>query len=217
MATSLKKYSEKICELLTPAERDLFDSLDTPHKIQDFLDDLPMNFVQTARSPRFVIRKHTAQCIEGAMFAAAVLAYHGKAPLLLDLQAIDEDDDHVIALFREHGHWGAISQTNHAVLSWRDPIYASVRELAMSYPHEYFLQKNGQPSMRAFSTRPFDLRRYEPHQWLTARESLWWLATDLDDARHTPVLPRNVERNKLRKASSIAHEAAFGHARWKQK
>ncbi|HEX8994042.1 MAG TPA: hypothetical protein VF803_02195 [Candidatus Paceibacterota bacterium] len=213
-STSLKKYSEKIKLELTPHEHALFESLDTPHKIQDYLDALPMNFEQTARSPRFVIRRQTAQCLEGAILAAALRAFHGHEPLLLDLQAIAEDDDHVVALFQERGYWGAISQTNHAVLGWRDPIYATVRELAMSYVHEYFM-RDGRNSMTAFSAKPFDLRQYDPQDWVASRRELWWLANDLDEARHTPAVPRHLERNNLRLASRVARKAAWGHAKWK--
>jgi hypothetical protein len=91
-----------------------------------------------------------------------------EPPILLDLQTIDADEDHVVALFKERNLWGAISKTNNPVLRWRDPVYTSVRELAMSYFNEYFLPSNGEKSLKAYS-RPFDLSKYRPEKWVTAR------------------------------------------------
>src|ERR1700733_9427348 len=116
--------------------------LSTPAKIQDFLNSLPFNFEkkgETCRSPKASIEADTAHCFEGALIAAAALSLRGQKPLLLDLKASGKDMDHVVALFKRDGKWGAISKTNHAVLRYREPVYASVRELAMSYFHEYFL------------------------------------------------------------------------------
>ena len=128
--------------LLTPAERRLFARLDTPQKIQDFLDKTPANFEldgDTVRSPRMMLQARMAHCAEAALFAAAALMFHGRQAWLMDLRALPRDQDHVVTLFRERGLWGAISKTNHAILRWRDPIYRSARELAMSYAHEYCL------------------------------------------------------------------------------
>jgi hypothetical protein len=115
-------YRRRLRALLTPAEHRLFARLDTPQKIQDFLDRLPVNFSlegDTAMSPRRVLNARMAHCAEGAIFAAAALAYHGKRPLLMDIRAPPSDQDHIIALFQERGLWGAISKTNHAILRWR--------------------------------------------------------------------------------------------------
>ena len=137
-------YRRRLHSLLTPAEHRLFARLDSPQKIQDFLDRLPVNFSldgDTAMSPRSVLKARMAHCAEGAIFAAAALAYHGRPPLLMDIRALPADQDHIITLFQERGLWGAISKTNHAILRWRDPIYASARELAMTYAHEYCLAR----------------------------------------------------------------------------
>lgn len=190
--------------LLSPAERRLFQKLSTPDKIQDYLDALPINFEQhgeTYFSPRRTIREATAHCFEGALLAAAALAWHGQRPLLLDLKTSDADTDHVVALFRRGCYWGAISKTNHPVLRWRDPVYASVRELAMSYFHEYFLSPSGAKTLRAFS-RPFDLSRYKPEAWLVAEDDLHWLVEALDDAPHVPTADASTLR-ALRKASRL--------------
>ncbi len=151
-------------------------------------------------SPRAVLRAKTAHCMEGAVFAAAVLAYHGKRPLLLDFRTLPNDEDHVVALFRQHGYWGAISKTNHAILRYRDPVYKSVRELAMSFFHEYLLW-SGKKSLRAYS-KPFDLSRVPPQKWVTAEGNLFWLVEALDKTRHFPIIPKKNLRS-LRKAYPI--------------
>ncbi len=182
-----------ISALLTPAERRTFARLNSPHKIQDFLDSIPVNFEiggGTLMSPRRVLKTRMAHCAEAAIFAAAVMMFHGKQVWLLDIQARPTDQDHVVTLFRQHGLWGAISKTNHAILRWRDPIYRSVRELAMSYAHEYCLP-SGKKSMLTFS-RPFSLDRFDPEDWVTSEGDLHWLTDTLDDSPHVPLAPRHV-------------------------
>jgi hypothetical protein len=199
----MKKYGRDVCRLLTSPERKLFQRLDTPRKIQDYLDTLPVNFEQkgqTYMSPRRVIRERKAHCFEGALFAAAALAFHGQKPLLMDFRTIPEDEDHVVALFRQNGYWGAISKTNHGILRYRDPVYETPRELAMSYFHEY-LMRDGRKSLHAFS-RPFDLSRFSPKRWVAVEEELHWLVDRLDESRHFPAVPRTHIR-LLRKASRI--------------
>src|SRR3990167_10192906 len=125
-------YRERLKALLTPAERKIFVRLTSPQKIQNFLDTLPINFElkgETYMSPRRVLKAKTAHCFEGALFAAAVFAYHGQKPLLMDLRAVRPYQDHVLALFRVNGLWGAISKTNHVVLRYRDAVYRSPREI----------------------------------------------------------------------------------------
>ncbi len=177
----------------------LFKKLSTPEKIQDFLDTLPINFEDTCRSPLETLRAGVAQCMEGAMLAGAALWYHGKPPLLLDLKTLDHDESHVVALFKHGGYWGAISKTNHAVLRYRDPVFKTTRELALSYFNEYFTHK-GEKTLLSF-TRPFNLLRYGD-SWLTAAEPLDAIVDDIDHAQHIPIVPRKLQR-KLRKADSI--------------
>lgn len=197
-------YSERIRAILTPSELASFKKLSSPHKIQDYLDTLPMNFErrgETYMSPRRVLKAKTAHCFEGALLAAAALAYQGRKPLLLDLKTTLSDEEHVVALFKENGYWGAISKTNHAILRWRDPVYKNVRELAMSYFHEYFMWNTGKKSLRSYSAS-FNLARYKPEDWITAEEDLDEIAEALDKSRHFPAIP---EKNKrlIRKASRI--------------
>lgn len=197
----------------------VFKPLATPVKVQDFVDAIPMNFERsggTSRSPRAALARGEAQCMEGAMIAAAALWYHGEPPLLLDLRttkrAPRKDADHVVALFRQGGRWGAISKTNHAVLRYREPIYRDVRELAMSYFHEYFLD-NGHKTLREYSA-PFDLRRCGD-AWLTARHYVWDVNNALDDSRHFPVLPQGAVA-KLRRADAV-ERAAGKVVQWRSK
>jgi len=183
----------------------LLAKLNTPQKIQDFLDTLPFNFEEsgeTCRSPMLTLEHKKAHCVEGALLAAAALWYHKAHPLLLDLRSTQEDADHVVALFRDKGRWGAISKTNHGVLRYRDALYRDPQELAMSYVHEYFL-KNGKKTLRAFS-KPFSLLDYED-DWLTTTDPLWQLCVDLDNAPHTNILSSHGAQ-KLRTASPIEIE-----------
>lgn len=198
-----KQYQRELRALLSPAEQKVFSKLSTPLKIQEFLDELPINFEplgeDTIYSPRRVLREKKAHCVEGALFAAAALAYHGRPPLLLDIQTKACDEDHVLAMFKQEGHWGAISKTNHGILRWRDPVYKTVRELAMSYFHEYIVA-DGEKTMLAYS-RPFDLSRYDPH-WVVAELDLVQLICDLDDSPHVPVAPKRLLRT-VRRAQPI--------------
>ncbi len=200
-------YRERLKVILTPAERKIFSRLTSPSKIQDFLDTLPINFEmsgETYMSPRRTIRAKTAHCFEGALLAAAAFAYHGQPPLLMDLRTTDQYEDHLVALFRFRGLWGAISKTNHVILRYRDPIYRSPRELAMSYFHEY-IESDGKRSLREYSA-PFDLSRYAPEKWVTAEEDLHWIVDAIDASRHFPIAPEKNMR-QLRRPAHIEIKA----------
>ena len=192
---------------LTASELRLLKRLNTPRKIQDFLEKLPYSFDDgrdMLRSPRRVLRERTAHCIEGALLAAAALWVNGERPFLLDLRAIDDDLDHVVTLYKRHGHWGAISKTNHIVLRYREPLFRTVRELALSYFHEYFLD-DGRKTMRDFS-KPYDLVRHFGTEWLTREDDLWDVAEALDASPHEPLISRAQIRN-LRPADPIEIKA----------
>ena len=206
-------YARRIRSILSARELKTFRKLDSPAKIQDFIDSLAINMELEARtymSPRRVLASGQAHCVEGALLAAAVLAFHGERPLLLDFQAAFDDEDHVVALFRANGHWGAISKTNHPGLRYRDPIHHSVRGLAASYFHEYYLW-DGRKSLRHYS-RPFDLTRYAPEDWVTASEDLDRLVHALDASAHLPIIPKGNLR-KLRPASAFEIHAS-GATEW---
>jgi hypothetical protein len=187
-------------------EKKLFRKLNTPKKIQDFLGTLKINFEEDGellQSPRRVLKSGKAYCIEGAMLAAAILEFHGYPPLLMDLRAIQKEDDHVVAVFKQFGCWGAISKTNHGVLRYREPVYKTLRELALSYFHEYFTD-SGNKTMREYSV-PMDLRRFDKINWRTTEEDLWDVAEAVDLARHYWMLGKKQIRN-LRKADPIEIE-----------
>jgi hypothetical protein len=207
-------YRQQLRALLTSAERRVFQRLDTPQKIQTFLERLPANFElkgDTTMSPRRLLKARMAHCSEGAILAVAVLTYHGQPAWLLDIQSLPSDQDHVVALFKQRGLWGAISKTNHSILRWRDPIYRSPRELAMSYAHEYALP-GGKKSMLAYS-RPFSLKRYAPKRWLIAEDDLDWLLETLDESRHEPLAPKRALRAR-RRSTPIEMRAQNSEVEW---
>lgn len=184
---------------LTEAEFAVLRRLDTPEKIQAFLYQLRQNFEpggDSCHSVRVVLRSRRAHCIEGAMLAACALWIHGEPPLLLDMQAV-KDYDHVVALFRRGGCWGAISKTNGIGLRWRDPIYRSLRELAMSYFHEYY-NRWDHKTLRTYS-RPFDLRRMNPEKWVTPEDGAWDMIDTLEALRHYKLVSRAQERRLTRR------------------
>ena len=218
MATN--DFKKALLPHLSAAEIKLLNKLSNPTKVQDFLDHFPVNFSkigESIKSPRWVITNKSAHCIEAAIFAAAVLAYHNQPGLLMDLRASNDDEDHVVALFKVDGLWGAISKTNHAQLRYRDPIYKTTRELALSYFNEYFLfepyhfakkvkkGKLGTKTLRNYS-KPFDISKIDSKSWWAAKD-LDWLAEKLDDSPHLPLLPKSAIKN-LRKASPIEIKAA---------
>lgn len=184
---------------LTRAEFAVLRRLNTPRKIQAFLYDLRQNFElrgETCHGVREVLRTRRAHCIEGAMLAAAALWVHGEPPLLLDMRAV-QDFDHVVALFRRHGRWGAISKTNGATLRWRDPVYRSLRELAMSYLHEY-TNRREQKTLREYS-RPLDLRTLSASVWVTPAKGAWAVAERLDVLAHYPLMTPRAVRELVRR------------------
>lgn len=163
--------------------------LSNPPRIQAFLNAIPCNHEiggETVLSVREVLRQRRAHCIEGAMVAAAALWVHGDPPLVMHLDCDESDYPHVIALFRRGGCWGAISKTNGAPLRYRDPIYRTLRELALSYFHEYS-NKRGHKTLRSYSL-PYDLRRIDPSLWVTCEKSCWETHDLLTQLRHFPLI-----------------------------
>jgi hypothetical protein len=179
----------------SPAELAVFRRLDTPEKIQRFVDELAYNKEPdgpTCRSPRRALRDRTAHCMEGALFGAAALRLLGHPPLLLDLEAV-RDDDHVLAIFRAHGHWGAIAKSNYSGLRYREPVYRTLRELAMSYFEHYYNHRK-EKTLRRYS-RPVNLRRFDSIHWMTAREDVWAIPEYLCGIAHRHLLgPRMAAR-----------------------
>src|ERR1700722_14734516 len=173
----------------TPAERTVFRRLRSPEIIQRFLDDLAYNKEPggaTCRSPRRLLRDRTGHCMEGALFGAAALRMLGYPPLLLDLEAV-HDDDHVLAIFRARGCWGAVAKSNFSGLRYCEPVYRTLRELAMSY-FEHYYNLRREKTLRGYS-RPVNLRRFDRIGWMTSEEDVWAVPQYLCTVRHTPVMP----------------------------
>lgn len=183
---------------------EIFKKLNSPAKIQDFLNKLRINFEEggeSCMSPSMVLKTGKAHCMEGAMFSACVLRFHGYKPLVVDLESTKEDYDHVISVFKEKGYWGAIGKTNHAVLRYREPVYKSIRELVMSFFHEYFLNSDGKKTLRRYSL-PVDLSIFDDKKWMTSEEDVWYIPEYLTKIKHYPILKRWQIRN-LKKADDI--------------
>lgn len=186
----------------TKKEIALIKKLNTPGKVQDFLNKLKFNFEkngETLKSPVRVLREKNAHCLEGAILGAYILSVHGFPALILHLGAVKRDYDHVITLFKQDGLWGALSKTNHAVLRYREPVYKNIRELVMSYFHEYFLD-SGVKTLRNYSA-PLDLKFFG-NEWILKESDLWEIDQKLDKIKHYNIAPRNVFK-KLRKADII--------------
>jgi hypothetical protein len=177
------------------AERSVLRRLNRPDKIQRFLDkELGYNKEPdgpTCRSPRGVLRTGVAHCMEGALVAAAALAFHGHPPLLLDLEAV-RDDDHVLAVFRAGRSWGAVAKSNYSGLRFREPVYRNLRELVMSY-FEHYYNLQGEKTLRSYS-RPVNLNRFARFQWMTSEEEVWMIPEHLVEIPHTRILTWRQER-----------------------
>jgi hypothetical protein len=189
-------------------EKVFLKKLNTPAKVQDFLNRLRFNFEkkgETLKSPILTLREKDAHCFEGALLGAYILSLHGFDALIMHLKANKGDYDHVIVPFKIKGLWGALSKTNHAVLRYREPVYKNIRELAMSYFHEYFLD-NGKKTLRQYSV-PLDLSKIRQN-WITAEENMWWLDKKLDRVRHYSIIPRGtLGIGGLRRADKIEIQA----------
>jgi len=215
MNSSARKRIARIQDLgLAPAEFRILRRLNTPERIQDFVDAIPQNRErggQTSLSVREVLKQNRAHCIEGAMLAACALWVHGEPPLLLDLKA-ERDFDHVVALFRRGRYWGAISKTGPPLLRWRDPVYRSLRELAITYLHEYANRRH-QKTLRSYAG-PLDLRRFDPSVWVSNTKNCWDVGYALEDLKHHAlVTPAQGKRLRLRDAIERRAGALTSHPR----
>lgn len=216
------KIRGKICKTygLSPKNFKILKRLNSPKKIQNFLDTLPLNFEhghETYMSVERTMNAGKAHCLEAGLVAALALWIQGEPPLLLDLKS-NNGDDHIVALYKigksRSAHvvgtqrWGAISKTNHVTLRFRDPIYMSVRELAVSYFHEYIHLKTGEKILESYS-EPFDLRKLSTQQikdWISGSEDLFWLADAIDASPHCRIYPAS-RKKYLRKADHMELKA----------
>lgn len=182
-------------------------TLSDPDKVQGFLDSIDYNPGYECRSPRWVIRKRSAHCFEGALFAAAALEFIGYRPLLIDMKAFN-DDDHVIAVFKEKGYWGAVAKSNFTTLRFREPVYRSLRELIMSY-FDFFFNTAGDKSLRSYSL-PLDLTKYNDRHWATTDEDLEYIGDKLEDLHHFPILDKVMIANLKRVSDTMLRAGLLG-------
>jgi len=177
---------------LTRREAAFLRGLRPAWRIQKFLDGLDYDVSgRGCRSPRRVLAERTVQCMDGALFAAAALRLQGFPPLILDLEA-ERDDDHIVAVYRLNGHWGGIARSNYSGLRFREPVFRTVRELALSYFESYFNLRR-EKTLRRYS-RPCDLSRFDGRKWMTADEDLWYVAEHLVGVRHYALINPRQER-----------------------
>src|SRR4030095_8946301 len=170
-------------------------ALTTTAGIKKFLDDLPYNLSFTAQSPKNVLPDPTASCLEGGIFGAAALRILGFPPLIFDLEA-EQDTDHVVAIFKVRGHWGAVAKSNFTGCRYREPVYRTLRELAMSYFNIYF-NLRGKRTLRRYS-RPVNLARFDDRNWMTTEKQIWFIAEYLCDIPHISLLTPAMEKNLTR-------------------
>jgi hypothetical protein len=192
----------------TPLELRKLRALKTPAGIQKFLDDLPYNLSFTARSPKKVLLDRTASCLEGGIFAAAALRVIGFAPLIFDLEA-EQDTDHVVAIFKVRGHWGAVAKSNFTGCRYREPVYRNLRELAMSYFNIYF-NLRGERTLRRYS-RPVNLARFDNKNWMTTENPTWFIAEYLCDIPHISLLTPAMEKSLIRVDQRTMSGEMVGH------
>lgn len=188
----------------TKSELSLLKKLNTPSKVQDFLNDMPFNFetngIGQLKPPVRVLRENSAHCIEAAILGAYILSIHGYKPLLLHLETTKDDYEHVIVPFKQNGLWGALSKTNHAVLRYRDPLYKNIHELVMSYFHEY-ITDDGAKTLRRYSDT-LNLEVFGKN-WMLEESDLWGIDQELGSISHYDIVPKGF---KLRKADPIERD-----------
>jgi hypothetical protein len=179
---------EDFNQALTESEHGMIAQLTTPRKIQDFLDGLPYSVESIYRCPLRVLRENTAHCFDGALFGAAALRLLGYPPLVLNMPAIAEDDDHLLALYKRDGHWGALAKSNFVGLRFREPIYRTLRELVMSY-FDQFYSVERKKTLRSY-TVPLNLKTFDKLNWMTSDDPLQRIGDRLDEIRKVPLLTR---------------------------
>ncbi len=189
---------------LTDRELAILERLDSPSKIQEYISNIPHNFEphgDSCMSVREVLRINRALCMEGALVAALAFWVHGERPLILDLSA-EHDDDHVVTLYKRDGLWGACSKSNHPYVRFRDPIYRTVRELVMSYVHEYYNAK-GEKTLRSYGA-PLPLTRFKHSEWITGTDA-WPVAQALCLVPHFSLMSKK-QAEHLRPIDPIEHK-----------
>jgi hypothetical protein len=165
----------------TKKEMALLKSFKTPFAIQNYVDSIPYSTDNIYRCPRTAMADRKAHCFDGAVLAAAALRVAGYPPLILEMIPNGRDDDHIIALFRENGHWGAVAKSNFVGLRFREPIYRTLRELVMSYFEGYY-NVNGEKTLRGY-TASLSLKMFDSLHWTTDDTTMDRIATKLEKLR----------------------------------
>jgi hypothetical protein len=193
----------------TPKEVRKLRSLRDPHGIQKHLDAMPYHLADTAWSPRRVLAENTAHCLEGAIFAAAALRANGYPPLIVDLEA-EHDTDHVLAVYRIGGLWGAVAKSNYTGCRYREPVYRTLRELALSYFNTYFNLRR-ERTLRRFSN-PVNLTPFDRLDWMITEKPIWFIVYHLLEIRHYPLFPKRVASRLHRVDERIYESEILGKA-----
>ncbi len=175
---------------LTKSEQREWARLTGPSKIQDFLDEIPYSDESGYRCPLRVLRERVAHCFDGALFGAAAMRRLGHPPIIVNMLANDQDDDHMLALYRHEGHWGAVAKSNFAGLRFREPVYRTLHELVMSY-FEQFYNVERKKTLRAY-TVPLNLKVFDRLNWMTSDGPLDRIGGRLDEIRKVRLLTRRM-------------------------
>ena len=184
----------KLKSLYTSKEKSLFRNLNSPIKIQKYLNTLDYNIYPECCSPRQVIKNQRANCSEGAIFAAACLQFHNQIPFIMDLRAEKtKDDDHVIAIYKFEGKLGAIAKSNFTTLRFREPVYNNIRELGMSYFDFYFNSK-GEKTLRELSEL-LDLSFFDKKSWQISKQEIDYITQKLDEMAHHQIASEKIIKN----------------------
>lgn len=178
-------HSKKQTNYFNKKELQIIGGFKSPAGIQKFLNETDYNPDYITSSPRNVIKSRKANCFEGALFAAAALRVMGHKPLIVDLMA-ENDDDHVIAIFKQNNCYGAVAKSNTTVLRFREPVYRTVRELVMSY-FDFYFNTLGEKSLRSYSA-PVNLTKFDKYNWMTTDQDLEFIGDYLFTIKHYPIL-----------------------------
>jgi len=183
---------EEFDRMLNSEERAIVNGLTSPAGVQAFLDSIPYSTDEFYRCPLRVLRDRTAHCFDGAMFAAAALRRIGYPPLILDMLSNGRDDEHLLALFKDRGCWGAVAKSNFVGLRFREPVYRTIRELVMSYFEQYYNLER-EKTLRGY-TGPLNLRRFDRLNWMTADETMDLIARRTEETRRVMLIDAEMEQ-----------------------
>ena len=199
-------------QIFTQEEIAVYSALESPVKIQAYLDSIPYSEEEKYRCPRQVIQDGKAHCFDGALFAAAALRFHGYPPLVIDMFPVPmRDDDHMLAIFKIDGHWGALAKSNFVGLRYREPIFRNLRELVLSY-FEDFYNTDSEKTLRSY-TVPYNLKSYDRYQWMVEDTKMLDIAHKLEKIRRFTLLTPSMEAN-LALVDQRFYQAGLSGVNW---